>query len=99
MYLATGLATFAVFLGHGIIFAHTTEKLIHRAREQTFRHILRQDVAFFQLEQNSIGALTSLLSSAPSDLKGLSGPVMGALLTFLATIVGGIVLSLIVGWK
>jgi ATP-binding cassette subfamily B (MDR/TAP) protein 1 len=99
MYLATGLATFAVFLGHGVIFAHTTEKLIHRAREQTFRHILRQDVAFFQLEQNSIGALTSLLSSAPSDLKGLSGPVMGALLTFLATIVGGIVLSLIVGWK
>jgi ABC transporter transmembrane region len=78
MYLATGLATFAVFLGHGVIFAHTTEKLIHRAREQTFRHILRQDVAFFQLEQNSIGALTSLLSSAPSDLKGLSGPVMGA---------------------
>ena len=99
MYLATGLGIFNVWLGHGIIFAYTTEKLIHRARELSFRNILRQDVVFFQLEQNSIGALTSLLSSAPTDLNGLSGPVFGALLTFLATILGGIILSLIVGWK
>lgn len=99
MYLVTGLGIFVVFLGHGVIFAYTTEKLIHRTREQSFRHILRQDVAFFDQEQNSIGALTSLLSSVPNDLKGLSGPVLGALLTFLATIGGGIVLSLIVGWK
>ena len=99
MYLATGLGIFVVWLGHGIIFAYTTEKLVHRAREQSFRHILRQDVAFFQMERNSTGALTSLLSSAPTGLNGLSGPVIGALLTFFATIVGGIVLSLIIGWK
>jgi ATP-binding cassette subfamily B (MDR/TAP) protein 1 len=99
MYLAIGLGIFVVFLGHGISFAYTTEKLTHRAREQSFRHILRQDVSFFDMEQNSIGALTSLLSSAPTDLSGLSGPVIGALLTFIATILGGIVLSLIIGWK
>ncbi|PYH94193.1 multidrug resistance protein 3 [Aspergillus ellipticus CBS 707.79] len=99
MYLALGMAIFVVWLGHGVIFAYTTEKLVHRAREQTFRHILRQDVSFFHQEQNSIGVLTSLLSSAPTDLKGLSGPVLGALMTFIATILGGIVLSLIIGWK
>ena len=99
MYLAMGLGTFAVWLGHGISFAYTTEKLTHRAREQSFRHVLRQDVAFFDIEQNSIGALTSVLSSAPTDLNGLSGPVIGALVTFLATILGGIVLSLVIGWK
>ncbi|PLN76740.1 multidrug resistance protein 3 [Aspergillus taichungensis] len=99
MYLAMGLGIFVVWLAHGVIFAYTTEKLVHRARTQCFRHILRQDVAFFHQEQNSTGALTSLLASAPTDLKGLSGPVLGAILTFLATIVGGIVLSLVIGWK
>ncbi|KAK6835350.1 hypothetical protein RU639_002252 [Aspergillus parasiticus] len=99
MYLVLGLGIFVVWLAHGIIFAYTTEKLVHRARKQCFRHILRQEVGFFHLEENSTGALTSLLSSAPTDLKGLSGPVLGAILTFLATIVGGIVLSLVIGWK
>ncbi|KAL4738189.1 multidrug resistance protein 3 [Aspergillus similis] len=99
MYLALGLGILIVWLCHGVIFAYTTEKLVHRARKQCFGHILRQEVGFFQLEQNSTGALMSLLSSAPTDLKGLSGPVLGAILTFLATIVGGVVLSLIIGWK
>ncbi|KAB8222524.1 P-loop containing nucleoside triphosphate hydrolase protein [Aspergillus novoparasiticus] len=80
MYLALGLGIFVVWLAHGIIFAYTTEKF---------------EVGFFHLEENSTGALTSLLSSAPTDLKGLSGPVLGAILTFLATIV----LSLVIGWK
>lgn len=94
-----GLGILVVWLCHGIIFAYATEKMVHRARRQCFSHILRQEIGFFLMEQNSTGALTSLLSSAPTDLKGLSGPVLGAILTFLATIVGGIVLSLIVGWK
>lgn len=99
MYLVTAIGVLIVFMGHGTIFAYTTEKLIHRARLETFRQILRQDVPFFDEERNSIGALTSLLSTAPTGLKGLSGPVMGAILTFLATIIGGIVLSLAIGWK
>ncbi|KAE8375253.1 multidrug resistance protein 3 [Aspergillus bertholletiae] len=99
MYLVMGLGILVVWLCHGIIFAYTTEKLVHRARTQCFSHILRQDMGFFHLEENSTGALTSLLSSAPTDLKGLSGPVLGAILTFLATIIGGVVMSLIIGWK
>jgi ATP-binding cassette subfamily B (MDR/TAP) protein 1 len=99
MYLALGLGILFVCIGHSVSFAYTTEKLTRRAREQSFRHILRQDVGFFELEENSIGALTSFLSSAPSDLSGLSGPVIGALLTFLATISGGVILSLAIGWK
>jgi ATP-binding cassette subfamily B (MDR/TAP) protein 1 len=99
MDLVMGIGVFAVSLGHGAIFSYTTEKLVHRVRLQSFRHILRQEVAFFHLEHNSIGGLTSLLSSAPTNLKGLGGPVLGAILTFLATILGGIVLSLIIGWK
>lgn len=99
MYFIVGIGVFIVMMGQGSILAYTTEKLVHRARDQAFRQILRQNIHYFDQEQHSIGALTALLSSAPTDLNGLSGPVLGALLTFIATILGGIVLSLIVGWK
>lgn len=99
MYFVVGIGVFIVMMGQGSIFAYTSEKLVHRAREQAFCHILRQNIPYFDKEQHSIGALTALLSSAPTDLNGLAGPVLGALLTFVATILGGIVLSLIVGWK
>lgn len=99
MYLAMGLSFFVVWLGHSIGFAYTTEKLVHRTRIQSLRHVLRQEVGFFDLEQNSIGALTSLLSSAPTDLNGLGGTIIGVNVSFIATIVGGIILSLAIAWK
>lgn len=99
MYLVIGLGMFAAYLGQGVGFAYAAEKLTHRTRQRALRYLLRQEVAFFDAKENSIGTLTSLLSSAPSDLNGLSGSVLGALLTFLATILGGIVLSLGMGLK
>jgi ATP-binding cassette subfamily B (MDR/TAP) protein 1 len=99
MYLAIGCGALIIWLGQGMGFAYATEKQTHRVRREAFRHILRQDVGFFDLEQSSAGHLTSLLSSGPTGLNGLSGSVIGALLSFLATILGGIILSLIIGWK
>ncbi|RYC65973.1 hypothetical protein CHU98_g246 [Xylaria longipes] len=99
IYLVFGIAVFAIFIAQGFSFSYATEKLTHRLREQSFRSVLRQEIAFFDQEENSIGALTSLLSSAPNDLNGVSGPVLGGIFTFVATILGGIVLSLIIGWK
>ncbi|KAI1260330.1 leptomycin B resistance protein pmd1 [Xylariaceae sp. FL1019] len=99
IYLIFGIAVFAIFIGQGFSFAYATEKLTHRLRKQSFRHVLRQEVAFFDEERNSIGTLTTLLSSAPNDLNGVSGPVLGGIFTFIATILGGIILSLIIGWK
>ncbi|KAI1199104.1 leptomycin B resistance protein pmd1 [Nemania serpens] len=99
IYLVFGIAVFAIFIAQGFSFSYATEKLTHRLREQSFRSVLRQEIAFFDMEQNSIGALTSLLTSAPNDLNGVSGPVLGGIFTFVATILGGIVLSLIIGWK
>ncbi|KAI0152971.1 leptomycin B resistance protein pmd1 [Xylariaceae sp. FL1272] len=99
IYLVFGIAVFAIFIAQGFSFAYATEKLTHRLRKESFRHVLRQEVAFFDEERNSIGTLTTLLSSAPNDLNGVSGPVLGGIFTFIATILGGIVLSLIIGWK
>jgi len=54
---------------------------------------------FFDEAKNSPSALSNALSKSTDDLAGMGGPVMGGILTFTSTIIGGIAVSLAVGWK
>jgi ATP-binding cassette, subfamily B (MDR/TAP), member 1 len=83
----------------GITLSHATQKLSRRVREICCRRITVQDMAFFDKAKNSPSALSSVLSKSTDDLAGMGGPVLSGILTFIATIVGGIVLSLVIGWK
>ncbi|KAH0556810.1 hypothetical protein GP486_005401 [Trichoglossum hirsutum] len=99
MYLMLGIVGFAVRLGQGVCFSYSSEKLTSRVRDQSFRSILRQDVVFFDEKQHSTGALTAFLSTGATHLNSLNGAILGSILAFSSTIIGGIVLSLVVGWK
>ncbi|OJJ07136.1 hypothetical protein ASPVEDRAFT_141498 [Aspergillus versicolor CBS 583.65] len=99
IFLMIAIVAFIAWVGQGICFSYSTERLVHKARAESFRSILRQSVAFFDTKDHSSGALTSFLATAPTDLTGLSGAIIGAILTFVATIAAGIVLSLAIGWK
>lgn len=99
MFLIVAIVAFFSWVGQGVCFSYSTERLVHKARQQSFKSILRQNVAFFDSKDHSPGALTSFLASAPTDLTGLSGAIIGACLTFVATLVAGIILSLVMGWK
>lgn len=72
---------------------------IYRARNLGFRSILRQDVIYFDEPAHSSGALTSLLSKGATDLAGVSGATLGAILNLITTITSAIILSCIIGWK
>ena len=54
--------------------AHLTAKL----RALSFRAILRQDIAFFDEDRHSTGALTASLSDNPQKVNGLVGVTLGA---------------------
>lgn len=72
---------------------------IYRARDLTFRSILRQDISYFDLDMNSAGALTSSLSKGVNDLAGISGSSLGAILNLVTTTAVSIIMSCIIGWK
>lgn len=99
MYFMLALVQLAAFLGSGFAFAYCSEKLVHRARNEAFRHMLRQDIAFFDREENSAGALTSFLSTETTHLAGMSGVTLGTLLTVTVTLIAAFTVSLSVGWK
>ena len=99
MYLMLAIVQFIAFIGQGIAFSYCSERLIHRARDQAFRTMLRQDITFFDKEENSAGALTSFLSTETTHLAGMSGTTLGTILVVSTTLIAAIALSCSIGWK
>ena len=99
MFFVVGIAQFITFSIHGIAFAFSSERLIHKARSKAFRVMLRQDINFFDREENSTGALTSFLSTETKYLSGISGQTLGTILMTCTTLMAAIVISLAFGWK
>ncbi|KAH8752571.1 P-loop containing nucleoside triphosphate hydrolase protein [Diaporthe sp. PMI_573] len=99
MYLMLGLAMLICFSVQGVIFALGSERMIHRARDRAFRAMLRQDVEFFDRDENTAGALTSFLSTETTHMAGLSGATLGTILMTVSTLVTCIVVALAIGWK
>ena len=99
MYLMLGLTQGLSYVIHGWSFAIASERLIHRARDRAFRTILRQDISFFDQDENSVGALTSFLGQQTMALAGFSGATLGTFLTAVTSIVAACIVSITLGWK
>ena len=99
MYLMLAASQFISLALMGWAFGSASERLIHRARNQAFRTMLRQDIAFFDKEENNAGALTSFLSTSVTHLAGLSGQTLGTIVNVSTTLVAAIVISVAIGWK
>ncbi|KAK9468095.1 P-loop containing nucleoside triphosphate hydrolase protein [Lipomyces arxii] len=81
------------------IFSYTSQKLVRRIRLMLFRQILRQDIAFFDKDENTTGSLTTKLSSEAQAIEGLTGASFGQIMNCTMTMLAGIVVGLAVTWK
>lgn len=99
MYLMLGFVQLISMFTQGISLAICSERLIHRARDQAFRHFMRQDISYFDKDENSVGALTSFLSTETTHLAAISGATLGTLLSCFTTVVVACVVALAIGWK
>ncbi|KAH8803203.1 P-loop containing nucleoside triphosphate hydrolase protein [Xylogone sp. PMI_703] len=99
MYLMLAFVELLAFCAQGIAFAFCSERLIRRVRDRAFRTLLRQDIEFFDREENTSGALTSFLSTETTHVAGLSGVTLGTILNVLTTLIVAIVLSISLAWK
>lgn len=97
MYLMLAFVQLLALISQGIAFSYCAERLTHRVRDQAFRYILRQDIAYF--DKNSSGALTSFLSTETTHLAGLSGITLMMFLLLITTLVAASAIGLAVGWK
>ncbi|KAJ4390616.1 GTPase-activating protein [Gnomoniopsis smithogilvyi] len=97
MFLMLAFVQLITLIAQGVALSYCAERLTHRVRDLAFRHILRQDVAYF--DKRSTGALTSFLSTETSYLAGISGTTLMTLLLLTTTLVASSAIGLAVGWK
>ncbi|CAF4772144.1 unnamed protein product, partial [Rotaria sp. Silwood2] len=70
-----------------------------RMRMMSFGSMLRQEMSWFDCEENSVGALVTQLSSDTSNFKGLSGLRIGVIFNALGAIICTLTIVFISGWK
>ncbi|KAI1661901.1 P-loop containing nucleoside triphosphate hydrolase protein [Daldinia decipiens] len=99
MFLMLAFVMLIAQISQGVAFAKCSERLIHRVRDRAFRTMLRQDVAFFDRDENTAGALTSFLSTETTHVAGLSGVTLGTLLMVTTTLISAMIVALVFNWK
>ncbi|CAB4485985.1 unnamed protein product [Rhizophagus irregularis] len=98
MFLAIGFVIMTCSFIEGLCLGLAGENLVLRIRSTLFSSILRQDISFFDKEDNNVGGLISVLTSNVTDIGGLA-TALGSISRILATIIVGIIVALIIGWK
>ncbi|XP_065886098.1 ATP-dependent translocase ABCB1-like [Dysidea avara] len=79
-------------------FSVSGEALTARLRSISFKAIMRQDIGWFDQEQNSTGALTTRLSHDASQVQGATGTRLGAVTQIISGLLTGIIIAFIYGW-
>jgi len=98
-WLIIAIVEFAAYAIQNWGFGYASEKMVRRVRYQSFRHIMRQEIAFFDRPEHSTGTLTTTLSAEATAMAGLSGVNLGAILTVIVNLTSCTILAISYGWK
>ncbi|XP_005191448.1 multidrug resistance protein homolog 49 isoform X2 [Musca domestica] len=74
-------------------------KMTTRLRNMTFQTLLRQEVAYFDDEKNSVGALCARLAGDCSNVQGATGARIGIIVQALSTLSVGVLVAFIFSWQ
>lgn len=74
-------------------------ELTMRMRIISFKSILRQDIRWFDLDENNLGILVTRLSTDATLLKSLTDPTIGFILNALGALTFSLFISFTSGWK
>ncbi|KAJ8103746.1 P-loop containing nucleoside triphosphate hydrolase protein [Lipomyces tetrasporus] len=83
----------------GAAFGHSSSLLVRRIRRLSFSQMLRQEVAFFDRDENTVGSLTGTLSRDAQAVEGLGGITLGKFIDAFVTVIGSSIVSIALAWK
>ncbi|GMI17574.1 hypothetical protein TrLO_g3918 [Triparma laevis f. longispina] len=81
------------------IFETVGERLTTRLRGDLFRSIMRQDIAYFEDEKNSVTALNSRLSTDVKLVRLVTGQALAANLEACASLATGLAIAFLASWE
>ncbi|GAB6020133.1 hypothetical protein CHUAL_002862 [Chamberlinius hualienensis] len=93
--VCAGLASFFQIFS----FTYAGECLTRRLRQLSFRAMLKQEMAFFDDQKNSVGALCTRLSADAASVQGATGSRIGTIIQSFCTLGAACVVSLVYCWQ
>ncbi|KAL7931860.1 P-loop containing nucleoside triphosphate hydrolase protein [Trichoderma chlorosporum] len=99
MWFILAIAVGLGYLGVGWAGAALGELVAQAYRYDYLQSMMSQPMAFFDLDENSVGSLLSRLSSDPDAVNALSGSNLAVIVTVGVALVSCVILALAVGWK
>lgn len=98
-FIAVGVVSgLGIFL-QTYLFTLAGVKMTSRLRQQSFKSILGQEIGWFDLKKNSVGALCSRLAGDCSNIQGATGQRVGVIVQALATVLVGAIISFFYSWN
>lgn len=91
MFLILAVIAFVANFAQQYFFILSGERLTKRLRTITFEALLKQEIGFFDDENNGTGVLTSKLATDATRVDGLTGTLMGSILQTLTNMIVGVV--------
>ncbi|ETI26259.1 hypothetical protein G647_03036 [Cladophialophora carrionii CBS 160.54] len=99
MFFVLALANLAAYFTIGWTCNLISQTVTHRVRSEMFERVLDQDIEFFDVPENTSGALTSRLSTLPTQLQELVSTNVPLIANVLVNVVSSSALALAYGWK
>lgn len=99
MFFVLALVNLVGYFLIGVCYNVLGQRLTHRYRREMIERIVHFDQDFFDRPENSSGALTAKLSSAPDSVQELMSGNLGLMLNVIVNIIATSVVAIAFGWK
>ncbi|XP_048009077.1 ATP-dependent translocase ABCB1 [Megalobrama amblycephala] len=99
LFLLTGAVAFITYFFQGFMFGKSGELLTMRLRRQAFNAMIRQEIAWFDDNNNAVGVLTTKLATDASLVKGAAGSRLGLATNTICALGIAVIVAFIHSWQ
>ncbi len=99
MFVVLGVAQMIAQIMQIGCFGISGELMTKRLRLACFASLMYQEIGFFDEDRNSTGALTTKLADEATQVKGLTGQLMGTLISMAITLIAALSIAFANSWK
>ncbi|KAF3937554.1 hypothetical protein ABW19_dt0204241 [Dactylella cylindrospora] len=99
MFFVLAIGSVVAYFPMGWIVNLEAQTISHKYRAEIMGISIRQDMTFYDHEENSSGALTAKLSALPQQLMELLSMNLPLMLMVVMNVVGSSIMALVYGWK